>query len=279
MRADERVIKRFFRKRCGVRINDVILLRDRRTGRHKGCAYVELARIDDVERAVAISGETPDFQRFPVLVKASEAEKNYDGSQPVGISEMRGIIPGQPVCSGPTAFLEKRVEAQKVYVGSIDRNVTQSHLYAIFSQFGQLDKVLLQVDTATGQSKGFSFLTFKCPKVANLAIQVMAGQVIAGRPLRTGWANMNTTVPGLEEVTSNEFPDDALQCIRKAHMVLMQLNGTGISLLPGLSLVPGVSTLTFPGCTVHDNKISQPLLKANTANIVDNDFNYTVVAN
>ena len=170
MRTTEKDIMRFFRKSVGCKVKDVQLLKDKRTGRHKGSAYVELGRLEDVPRAVEASGKTPEFQRFPILVKASEAEKNYG-------------IDGMPVVEVPSSSLTKRVEAQKVYIGSIDRNVTQAQLYAIFSQFGDLEKVVLQVDTATGMSKGFAFLSYKDPKVANLAIQAMSGQVLAGRPL------------------------------------------------------------------------------------------------
>ena len=136
---------------------------------------IMLTGYGNIPTAVAATGKQPDFQRFPILVKASEAEKNYGIDGPsANIS-----LPIQASVTG----LTKRIEAQKVYIGSIDRNVTQAQLYSIFSQFGDLEKVTLQVDTATGMSKGFAFLCFKDPKVANLAIQAMSGQVLAGRPL------------------------------------------------------------------------------------------------
>ena len=76
MRAEERDISRYFKRTIGIKVRDVILLRDRRTGRHKGCAYVELGTLEDVDRALKASGKTPDFQRFPILVKRTESEKN-----------------------------------------------------------------------------------------------------------------------------------------------------------------------------------------------------------
>lgn len=160
MKADEADIRRYFRKTLRLKVNDVILLRDKRTHRHKGCAYVELSRLEDISRSLEASGKVPDFQRFPILVKASESEKNT-----------------------PVAEDDSRVEAQKVYVGNIDQNVTQSQLYAIFSQFGQLDRVLLQVDVATGMSKGFAFLSYQDPKVSNLAIVTMSGQILAAKAM------------------------------------------------------------------------------------------------
>ena len=67
----------YFRRKIGVKVNDVAMLRDKRTGRHKGFCYVELARLEDVIKAVSMNNQAPDFQRFPILIKASEAEKNY----------------------------------------------------------------------------------------------------------------------------------------------------------------------------------------------------------
>ena len=202
MRADERDIKHYFRQSAG-KVNEVILLRDRRTGRHKGCAYVELARLSDVPGAVALNGETPDFQRFPILVKASEAEKNYvlgsklgpQGSI-AGVDANTGLVGS--IAAGDGADIARAVAAiaasfaatgatqkvaQKVYVGSVDRNVTQAQLQALFSQFGELERVVLQLDPTTGISRGFAFLSYKDPKAANLAIQTMSGQMLAGRPL------------------------------------------------------------------------------------------------
>lgn len=174
MKADEYDIRRYFKREVGVKVNDVILLRDKRTGRHKGIAYVELCNLEDVDTALEASGKTPDFQRFPILVKRTEAEKNVAGMSVTASSDSTYY---QLTADG------KRIEAQKVYVGSIDRAVTQAQLYSLFSQFGKLDNVLLQMDMATGISKGFAFLSYPDPKDANLAIQTMSGQMLAGRPL------------------------------------------------------------------------------------------------
>jgi RNA-binding protein 39 len=174
MKADDYDIRRYFKRKVGVKVNDVILLRDKRTGRHKGIAYVELGCLEDVDTALEVSGKTPDFQRFPILVKRTESEKNVAGISAGTASSDSGY---QLTPDG------NRIEAQKVYIGSIDRAVTQAQLYSLFSQFGKLDNVLLQMDMATGISKGFAFLSYPDPKDANLAIQTMSGQMLAGRPL------------------------------------------------------------------------------------------------
>jgi RNA-binding protein 39 len=229
MRATERDLRKYFRK-MDCKVNEVIFLHDKRTGRHKGCAYVELGKMEDVIKAVALSGEAPDFQRFPILVKASEAEKNYVAKEAVATSG--GVAAGQAalqmgapaVKQGPMVGPDgKLIESQKVYVGSLSPSVTQEHLFALFSPFGQLERVVVQMDPSTGASKGFAFLSFRDPKEANLAIQTMASQVLAGRPMKTGWANQVSSIPGVETVISGEFPEDASERTTRAYQVLAQL--------------------------------------------------------
>jgi len=227
MRTQEKDIRRYFRKKVGCLVKEVILLRDKRTGYHKGCAYVQFGRIEDVNKAVSVSGQPPDFQRFPILVKPSEAEKNYTvaASSSVVTSAMMGAPPvasTKPLISANG----KLIEAQKVYVGSLDPSVMEEHIFALFSQFGQLEKVTLQMDPTTKTSRGFAFLAYRHPEEANLAIQSMSNQVLAGRAIKTGWASQTSTVPDVEIVTSEELPSDAAERIRKAMVVLAKMSGS-----------------------------------------------------
>lgn len=227
MRTVEKDIRRYFRRKVGCHVNEVILLKDKRTGRHKGCAYVQLATIEDVQKAVSVNGQPPDFQRFPILVKASEAEKNY--IIPASSSTVTAKMMGNVTISGPMTNSDgKLIEAQKVYVGSLDPSVSEEHLFALYSQFGQLEKVSMQMEPATRVTRGYAFLSFRDPKEANLAIQTMSNQVLAGRPMKTGWANQSSSVPGVDIVTSDEFPEDASARAQKAYTVLAQLMGTTV---------------------------------------------------
>jgi RNA-binding protein 23/39 len=181
MRADERDLRKYFKKVLECKVNEVIVLRDKRTNRHKGCAYVELGRLEDIPKALEASNKPPDFQRFPILIKASEAEKNYvlTNSQLTLTAKQMGAK--GPV--GPVMRDGKLLEAQKVYLGNLDTTVSQELLYSIFSKFGHLEKVAIQMDPILGTPRGFAFLTYRDPKDANLAIQTMSNQVIRGRPL------------------------------------------------------------------------------------------------
>ena len=235
MRTTAKDIRNYFRKQVGAKVNDVILLKDKRTGKHKGCAYVELKHMKDVTRALSVSGQPPPFQRFPILIKASEAEKNYTAAAATAATATGTTSDSdQGGRSAPTLASPligpngQPIEAQKVYVGSIATGVTQQHLYQLFSQFGVLNKVSLQVDSLTGISKGYAFLSFRYPKDANLAIQTMATRVLAGRALKTGWATIPSGTPGFQVVTSDEFPEDATIRVQKALITLDQLAMGGV---------------------------------------------------
>lgn len=225
MRTTERDIRRYFRKKVGCQVKDVILLRDKRTRNHKGCAYVQLGRIEDVVKAVGVSGQPPDFQRFPILVKSSEAEKNYIAQMGTNTTSA-GTSPSAPLLSQDGRL----IESQKVYVGGLDQSVSEEHLFALFSQFGHLENVSLQVDPVSRASRGYAFLSFRDPKEANLAIQAMANQVLAGRPMKTGWASQPSSTPGVQVVTSDGLPDDANTRSRKAFAVLGQMSGASIEI-------------------------------------------------
>jgi len=225
MRATEKDIRRYFRRTVGCIVRDVILLKDKRTRSHKGGAYIEMGRIEDVNKAVAVSGTAPDFQRFPLLVKLSEAEKNYVAPATAAVETVSMMVPSSSIA--PLRTRDGRAaEAQKVYVGGLDVSVTEEHLFALFSQFGQLEKVAMQMDPGSQNHKGFAFLSFRDPKVANLAIRTMANKVLAGRPVRTGWASQQSSSVGVEVVTSEEFPEDSEARKHRAFAVLEKLTGT-----------------------------------------------------
>lgn len=59
---------------------------------------------------------------------------------------------------------------------------------------------------------------------------------------KTGWANQNSTVVGLEEVSSTEFPEDSVARIEKANVVFKQLNGTGLAQTSSILLIPGMAS-------------------------------------
>lgn len=221
-----RQVEKYF-KHQGLSINETILLRDKHTGKHKGSAYVELKHMKDVSKACSLSGQAPDFQRFPILIKASEAEKNYVAAPKPDVPAVTPIPVAAPVVLPPLQdpVTGRRIQAQKVYVGNLETSVvTSQHLQALFAPFGTLQQVHMPV------GKGYAFLQYHDPKEAALAIQTMSGQNLAGKPLKTGWATNQVGPVNVDIVTSTEFPPDAAIRAQNAYLMLAQLTAPHVTM-------------------------------------------------
>ena len=72
----EKHLRRYFRQYG--RVRNVVLLRDH-YGRHRGFAYVEMSTLEAVQQVLVLSGQVPNWQRFPILISGSQAEKNVLG--------------------------------------------------------------------------------------------------------------------------------------------------------------------------------------------------------
>lgn len=98
---------------------------------------------------------------------------------------------------------------------------------------------------------------------------------------KTGWASQNSNIPGIQEVTSDEFPADAAKRVHAVHAALSQLNGTGLIATPSLILIPGMSTLlsgaavspTMAG-SITESIMGEPKTQATQiANVADEAIN------
>ena len=54
--------------------------------------------------------------------------------------------------------LKKAEGPKKVYVGSLHYNINEDMLKAIFSPFGQIDRITVMRDTDTNISRGYAFV-------------------------------------------------------------------------------------------------------------------------
>ncbi|GBC46047.1 poly(U)-binding-splicing factor PUF60-like isoform X2 [Rhizophagus irregularis DAOM 181602=DAOM 197198] len=87
----------------------------------------------------------------------------------------------------------------RIYVGSINFELTEQHLRVVFGQFGAIKSVSMSLDTLTGKHKGFCFIEFETPEGASLALDSMNGAELGGRQLKVGRPNNYTaaTAAGL----------------------------------------------------------------------------------
>jgi RNA recognition motif-containing protein len=250
--------------------DSVIFLQHGNTGRHRGMAYVTLKYRRDVPRALEYSNRVPDWQRFPIQIRlcgittsvASVVTSADGGMSTTGSTNTASNAANY----NPTIGIANSSNIQQVYVGNLERVVTSEQVEYLFSQFGTVSKVSLQVDALTNVSKGFAFVSYagdSTAKDANLAIQTMQGQLLAGRPMKTGWA----TVHSADAETSMEFPEDAAVKVQKANVALQQLSGNGLSALASLGIIEdptstAIDTATGTDDVTHTNTTnSAPLTK------------------
>lgn len=76
----------------------------------------------------------------------------------------------------------------KLYVGNLPYKATQSDLQDHFSQYGEVEEVVIITDRATNRSKGFGFVTFATDEAAQKAIEATDGEEFMGRPLKVNVA-------------------------------------------------------------------------------------------
>lgn len=121
------------------KVRDVRLITCNKTKRFKGIAYIEFEDPESVALALGLSGQR--LLGVPIMVQHTQAEKNRLQSAPP---------PFQPKAhTGP----------MRLYVGSLHFNITEDMLRGIFEPFGKIDVIQLIMDTETGRSKGYGFIT------------------------------------------------------------------------------------------------------------------------
>lgn len=151
------------------RVKNIIMVRDKHTGKHKGFAYVEMADLETIPNCLLFNDAVPDFQKFPILVKPSEAEKNY-------LAKKESSAKVADPKDGPDC---------RVYVGNIHVNINEDALRSVLEQFGPVDSVNMHRDEM-GNSKGFAFVRYRTADAASLAMVGLMGMELVGRPLKVG---------------------------------------------------------------------------------------------
>ena len=151
----ERELFDFF-STCG-RVEDVRLIKDNKTKRSKGLAYIEFKSADAVNNALLRNGQP--LAGYPVTIQPTQ------------------YPPTKPTATQPSA------DSMRLYIGSLQYAVTDADLRPIFAAIGPLDSIEVHKDSATGVSKGFGFVSYKYKADADLAMATLQGLNVAGRPV------------------------------------------------------------------------------------------------
>ncbi|KAF4325047.1 hypothetical protein BBO99_00000604 [Phytophthora kernoviae] len=77
-----------------------------------------------------------------------------------------------------------KADKRALYVGGLDKQVTEQGLYTAFVPFGPIKSAQIPMDYSTQRSKGFGFVEFQEEEDAKAAIDNMDESELFGRTLR-----------------------------------------------------------------------------------------------
>uniref|UniRef100_A0A3B3UBU0 RNA binding motif protein 39a n=1 Tax=Poecilia latipinna TaxID=48699 RepID=A0A3B3UBU0_9TELE len=95
----------------------------------------------------------------------------------------------------------------RLYVGSLHFNITEEMLRGIFEPFGRIENIQLMMDSETGRSKGFGFITFADAECAKKALEQLNGFELAGRPMKVGHVTERTDAAAASSFLDNDELD------------------------------------------------------------------------
>ncbi|KAM7351171.1 RNA-binding protein 39-like protein Caper isoform 3-T6 [Cochliomyia hominivorax] len=166
------------------KVRDVRLITCNKTKRFKGIAYIEFKDPESVALALGLSGQR--LLGIPIVVQHTQAEKNRIGN------------------AVPTFTPKNHTGPMRLYVGSLHFNITEDMLRGIFEPFGKIDSIQLIMDSETGRSKGYGFITYHNAEDAKKALEQLNGFELAGRAMKVGNVterlDMNTTSLDTDEM-------------------------------------------------------------------------------
>ena len=100
------------------------------------------------------------------------------------------------VSAGRRSFASESALGNKLYVGNLTYNVTESDLEALFAPFGTVQSAQIIVDRDTNRSKGFGFVEMGNDAQAQAAIQGLHDRDHGGRNLTVNEAKPRESRPG-----------------------------------------------------------------------------------
>jgi RNA recognition motif-containing protein len=73
--------------------------------------------------------------------------------------------------------------AKNIYVGNLVWDANQDDLYALFQEYGTVERAQVIIDRETGRSRGFGFVEMKDDAEAQRAIEALNNFTFRGRAL------------------------------------------------------------------------------------------------
>ncbi|KAM9361718.1 RNA-binding protein 39a isoform 1-T1 [Symphorus nematophorus] len=229
------------------KVRDVRMISDRNSRRSKGIAYIEFVEANSVPLAIGLTGQR--LLGVPIIVQASQAEKNRAAAAANNL---------QKGTSGP----------MRLYVGSLHFNITEDMLRGIFEPFGRIESIQLMMDSETGRSKGYGFITFADAECAKKALEQLNGFELAGRPMKVGHVTERTDASTASSfLDSDELERTGIDLGTTGRLQLMArlAEGTGLQIPPAAQQALQMSGAIAIGAMAAVSAAMNPALNMNSA--------------
>lgn len=222
------------------------MISDRNSRRSKGIAYIEFVEASSVPLAIGLTGQR--LLGVPIIVQASQAEKNRAAAAAAN-NLQKGTC-------GP----------MRLYVGSLHFNITEEMLRGIFEPFGRIESIQLMMDSETGRSKGYGFITFADAECAKNALEQLNGFELAGRPMKVGHVTERTDVSMASSLLdSDELEHTGIDLGTTGRLQLMArlAEGTGLQIPPAAQQALQMSGAIAIGAMAAVTAAMNPALNMN----------------
>ncbi|KAM4583317.1 RNA-binding protein 39-like [Fundulus diaphanus] len=230
------------------KVRDVRMISDRNSRRSKGIAYIEFVEASSVPLAIGLTGQR--LLGVPIIVQASQAEKNRAAAAAAANNLQKGTF-------GP----------MRLYVGSLHFNITEEMLRGIFEPFGRIENIQLMMDSETGRSKGYGFITFADAECAKKALEQLNGFELAGRPMKVGHVTERTDAAAASSFLDNDELERSgvdLGTTGRLQLMARLAEGTGLQIPPAAQQALQMSGAIAIGALAAVSAAMNPPLNMNT---------------
>jgi len=249
IKSQEKEIYEFFNNHnCG-KIRDIRVIRDPRSGKSKGVAYVEFYALESVNKAIAQSGN--ELQGSKLRILPSKAEINRTAAHAKQLKQSKN----------PNEQHQQATGAMRIFVSGLTdqlADIEEKDLRDLFAPFGEVERVEMHRDDVTGKSKGYAFVVFRNSGDAKRAIIEMDGFTLNGKkikvqPIQAGMANM------LQDNSNFDLDDESganyLQTAQSRAILMQKLQREGQE---GVG-VPGVDLMGQGSAPAQPQEQPQPV--------------------
>lgn len=181
-KVNEDKLESFFNQ-VGV-VNEVIMVRDKRTNKHKGFAYVEMSTLEAIPNCLLFNKSVPDFQKFEILVSATEESKPQTSAAKVAAPP--AVNPHAPAPPPPPrgrvfAPVGQQLKS-RIYIGNICSSADTTSFTNVLGFYGALETIQYH-QVKTNIQKKYAFAKFISNESALATIEALNGFVLGGSSL------------------------------------------------------------------------------------------------